>query len=224
MDRSAARIGIFGGTFNPVHYGHLRAAEEVRQAFSLEKVHLVPSARPPHKGKSGLAAADHRLAMVRRAVRGNPHLSGCAYECRKPGPSYSVETLTWFSRRHPGAELFFIIGWDAWLEIDSWHAWRELFSLANFIVISRSGCQPWLESTATELFPFALKDLFCYENRSCYRVRSGRKLHFFPVSRIDVSASRIRHEAAAGRSLRYLTPDSVIRYINQHQLYPGEDG
>jgi len=224
MDRSATRIGIFGGTFNPVHYGHLRAAEEVREAFALEQVHLVPSARPPHKGESGLAAADHRLRMVRRAVRGNPSLVGCAYECRKPGPSYSVETLAWFARRQPGAELFFIIGWDAWCEIDSWHDCRELFSLANFIIISRAGCQPWLERTADKLFPIALKDLFCYVNRSCYRTRAGRELHFFTVSRIDVSASRLRELAAAGGSLRYLTPDSVINYINQYQLYSGRDG
>jgi nicotinate-nucleotide adenylyltransferase len=219
MDRSAARIGIFGGTFNPVHYGHLRAAEEVREAFGLDKVYLVPSARPPHKGASGLAAAAHRLNMVRKAVRGNPYLSGCAYECRKPGPSYSVETLAWFGRRHPGAELFFILGWDAWLEIGTWHACRELFSLANFIVISRSGHHPWLEAGSDELFPFALKDLFCYVDRSCYRAKSGSRLYFFTVSRIDVSASRIRRDAAAGRSLRYLVPASVIRYIDEYRLY-----
>ncbi len=223
MDRSASRLGIFGGTFNPVHYGHLRAAEEVREAFGLERVYLVPSARPPHKGEGGLAPAGHRLDMVRRAVRGNPGLYGCSYECRKPGPSYSIETLSWFHRRHPAAELFFIMGWDAWLEIDSWHSCRELFTLANFIVISRSGCQPWLEAGPEELFPFALKDLFCYENRSCYQAGSGKKLYFFAVSRLDVSASRIRREAAAGRSLRYLLPDSVIGYIDSHQLYRGEE-
>ncbi len=223
MDKSGPRRGIFGGTFNPVHYGHLRVAEEVREAFGLDRVYLVPSARPPHKGAAGLAPAEQRLAMVRRAVRGNPGLYGCAYECRKPGPSYSVETLAWFRRRHPASELFFILGWDAWLDIDSWHDCRELFALANFIVISRSGHQPWLEANPTELFPFALKDVFCYENRSCYQAGSGRKLYFFAASRLDISASRIRCEAAAGRSLRYLLPASVIGYINKYRLYTGAD-
>ncbi|NPA25301.1 MAG: nicotinate (nicotinamide) nucleotide adenylyltransferase [Deltaproteobacteria bacterium] len=221
MDRSGSRIGIFGGTFNPVHFGHLRVVEEVRQAFALDEMHLVPSARPPHKRAHDIAPAEDRLQMVRRAVRGNPHLFGCAYECRKEGPSYSVETLAWFRRRYAGAELFFILGWDAWLEIDTWYAWRELFHLADFIVISRQGRQPWREVSRERLFPIALKDVFCYESETCYRYRSGHRLHFFAATRLDISASQIRGEALAGRSLRYLVPESVRKYIEAHRLYCG---
>ena len=213
------RIGIFGGTFNPIHYGHLRVAEEVRQAFALQKIYLVPSARPPHKGETEVAAAEHRLAMVRRARRGNPFFSSSSYECRKGGTSYSVETLAYFRNRFVRAELYFVIGWDAWCEIGTWYSFPKLFSLANFIVISRQGMGPWADDPAGPLFPFALQDEFCYEKDSCYRHISGRRLHFMAVTRLDISSSQVRSETAAGRSLRYLVPDGVANYIYRNGLY-----
>ena len=213
------KIGIFGGTFNPIHYGHLRVAEEVRQVFALQKIYLVPSARPPHKGETGVVAAEHRLAMVRRARRGNPFFGSSSYECRKGGTSYSVETLAYFGKRFIGAELYFVIGWDAWCEIGTWYSFSELFSLANFIVISRHGMGSELGDFAEPLFPFALKDEFCYEEDACYRHISGHTLHFTAVTRLDISSSQVRSETAAGRSLRYLVPDGVANYIYQNGLY-----
>ncbi|MCD6293225.1 MAG: nicotinate-nucleotide adenylyltransferase [Deltaproteobacteria bacterium] len=213
------KVGILGGTFNPVHYAHLRVAEEVRQAFALHKVYLMPSARPPHKGASGVAAAEHRLTMVRRALHGNPFLDSSDYECRKGGTSYSVETLVYFNKRFPGAQLFFIIGWDAWCEIGTWYQYSKLFTLANFIVISRQGMEPWIDGGRKNLFPFALKDEFCYEKELCYRHVSGRSLNFMTVTRLDISSSQVRSEAAAGRSLRYLVPDQVVNYILDCGLY-----
>jgi len=213
------RIGILGGTFNPIHNGHLRVAEEVHQAFALQKIYLVPSARPPHKGASGVVAAEDRLAMVRRARRGNPFLGTSSYECRKGGTSYSVATLDYFRKRFVGAELYFVIGWDAWCEIGTWYSFSKLFSLANFIVISRQGAKPWIDGSADSLFPFALKDEFCYEKEFGYRHISGNRLHFMTVTRLDISSSQIRHETAAGRSLRYLVPDAVAGYIYRNGLY-----
>lgn len=213
------RIGIFGGTFNPIHYGHLRVAEEVRQAFALQKIYLIPSARPPHKGETGVAAAEHRLAMVRRARRGNPFFGSSSYECRKGGTSYSVETLAYFRKRFVKAELYFVIGWDAWCEIGTWYSFPKLFALANFIVISRQGMGPWAEDSAGPLFPFALQDEFCYEKDSYYRHISGCGLHFTAVTRLDISSSQVRSEAAAGRSLRYLVPNGVAGYIYRNGLY-----
>ena len=213
------KIGILGGTFNPIHYAHLRVAEEVRQAFALQKLYLVPSARPPHKGETEVVAAEHRLAMVRRARRGNLFLGSSSYECRKGGTSYSVETLAYFNKRFAGAELYFVVGWDAWCEIGTWHLFSELFSRANFIVISRQGMEPWTDSCPKNLFPFALKDEFCYEKASCYRHVSGRSLNFMTVTRLDISSSQVRSEAAAGRSLRYLVPDGVANYILEYGLY-----
>ncbi len=221
-DRSESRrIGIFGGTFNPIHYGHLRMAEEVAEEFALDRVYLVPSARPPHKEAQRLAAAEDRLAMVQRAVRGNPRLFVCDYECRQRGPSYAVTTLERFQRRFPVAELFFLIGWDAWREIDTWYEWPRLFELVNFIVFSRQGKRPPAGGEVLGFFPFALQALFCYEKDSTYRCRTGRRLHFVTTTRLDISSSRIRELAAAGRSLRYLVPDGVFRYLEERRLYPG---
>ena len=119
------KVGIFGGTFNPIHFGHLRAAEEVRQGLALDLVVLLPSARPPHKGAAGVAAAADRLEMVRRARRGNPQLVCSAFECLQPGASYTVQALDFFGRYFPPEDLFFILGWDAWNEIDSWYDFRK---------------------------------------------------------------------------------------------------
>ncbi len=208
-----------GGTFNPIHNGHLRVAEEVRQTFALQKIYLVPSARPPHKGETGVATAEHRLAMVKRARRGNPFFGSSSYECRKGGTSYSVETLEYFKKRFVGAELFFVIGWDAWCEIGTWYDFVKLFYLANFIVISRQGVKPWADDSVEPLFPFALKDEFCYEKKFSYRHISGNRLHFMTVTRLDISSSQIRNEIKTGRSLRYLVPDGVANYIHKNGLY-----
>ena len=213
------RIGILGGTFNPIHYGHLRVAEEVRQAFALQKIYLVPSSRPPHKGETGVVAAEHRLAMVRRARYGNPFFGSSSYECRKGGTSYSVETLAYFRKRFVKAELYFVIGWDAWCEIATWYSFSKLFSLANFIVISRQGMEPWADDPASALFPFALQAEFCYEKDFNYRHISGHSLHFMTVTRLDISSSQVRSETAAGRSLRYLVPNGVANYIYRNGLY-----
>lgn len=213
------RIGIFGGTFNPVHFGHLRAAEEVRQTLVLDLMVLMPSARPPHKNQTDLAAAEQRLEMVRRARRGNPFLACSAFECRKPGTSYSVETLAYFRQCFPGAELFFVLGWDAWAEIEGWYDFPRFFGLADFVVISRQGCEPWRESRVQSLFPFALQAEFCYESENCYRHLSGHRLFFMSVTRLDISSSQVRREAVAGRSLRYLVPEGVAEYISRSGIY-----
>ncbi len=213
------RIGVLGGTFNPIHFGHLRVAEEVRQKFALEKLFLVPSARPPHKGTTEILAAVERLEMVRKARRGNSFLQTSAFECRSGGTSYSITTIKYFKKRFPGAELYFVIGWDAWCEISTWRAFPAFFSLANFIVISRSGFNFESDDLLAPLFPFALKGEFCYETKSSYRHASGSRLHFMAVTRLDISSSMVREEAAAGRSLRYLVPDRVADYISKNGFY-----
>lgn len=213
-------IGILGGTFNPIHFGHLRVAEEVRQRFALEKLFLVPAARPPHKGETEIVAASERLLMVRKARRGNPFLRTSAFECRRRETSYSVATIKYFKKRFPGAELYFVVGWDAWSEISTWRAFPDFFSLANFIVISRSGFNSGRDDLLAPLFPFALKGEFCYETEgAAYRHVSGRRLHFMAVTRLDISSSMVREEVAAGRSLRYLVPDRVANYISENGFY-----
>ncbi len=212
-------IGVLGGTFNPIHFGHLRVAEEVRQEFALEKLFLVPSARPPHKGAAEILAAGERLAMVRKARRGNPFLQVSAFECRSAGTSYSITTIKYFRKRFPDAEIYFIIGWDAWSEISTWRAFPDFFRLANFVVISRSGFNFEPDDLSSPLFPFALQGEFCYETKSSYRHASGFRLHFMAVTRLDISSSMVRQEAAAGHSLRYLVPDRVADYISKNGFY-----
>ena len=216
------RIGILGGTFNPIHFGHLRVAEEVRQRFALEKLYLVPSARPPHKGECEVVAAEERLEMVRKARRGNPFLGISSCECRRGGTSYSVATIRYFKKRFADARIYFVIGWDAWCEIATWYAFPEFFGLADFIVISREGFDPGGDDLSKSLFPFALKGEFCYEKKNCYRHISGCRLHLMAVTRLDISSSMVREEAAAGRSLRYLVPNGVADHISKNRLYINE--
>lgn len=214
-----SRIGFFGGTFNPIHFGHLRAAEEVRQALALDLMVLMPSARPPHKGEAKLAPAELRMDMVRLARRGNHDLVCSAYECSRPGASYTAQTLKFFAARMTRVELFFVLGWDAWAEIGTWYEFPRFFSLANFVVISRQGRDVGKAVREETLFPFALQAEFCYEKDGCYRHSSGRRLIFMPVTRLDISSSLVRREAAAGRSLRYLVPGDVADYIQKNKVY-----
>ncbi len=132
------RIGLFGGTFDPVHFGHLRAALEVKEGFGLARVFLIPAAAPPHKAREGVAPAGDRLRMVELAVDGEPGLMPSDVEIRREGPSYTIDTVTHFQREFAGvAEVFLIVGLDAFLEIDTWKSFRELLALVPVIVISR---------------------------------------------------------------------------------------
>ncbi|MBW1644937.1 MAG: nicotinate-nucleotide adenylyltransferase [Deltaproteobacteria bacterium] len=213
------KTGIFGGTFDPVHFGHLRPAEEVRQRLALDELCFVPAAVPPHKRGRQVTAAAHRLRMLEAAIDGNPYFRCSTYELEKGGPSYSIDTLEHF-RRQGGGELFFIIGWDAFREIETWKAYGELFRLANFVVMSRflAGRNPG-SPRSTEVFPVAIRGDFCYEGEGLFRHLSGSKVFFQPVTRLDISSSLIRRECRAGRSLAYLLPAAVKRYIEVHGLY-----
>ena len=132
------RVGLFGGTFNPVHWGHLRAAEEIRERFNLERVIFIPTNISPHKASRELIAAHHRLHMLEQAVKSNPYFLASDLELQRCGESYSVETISYFRQNAQDALTpFFIVGVDAFLEINTWKNFRELFSLCNFIVMTR---------------------------------------------------------------------------------------
>ncbi len=133
------RIGLFGGSFNPVHIGHLRAAEEIRGLCSLEKVIFIPTHIAPHKPVRTLASPQHRLTMLELAIQDNRHFLVSDAELKRPGRSYSVETLRYFRAAFPEADPFFIMGMDAFAEIDTWKNYRDLFPLCNFVVMTRPG-------------------------------------------------------------------------------------
>ena len=143
-------IGIFGGTFDPIHFGHLRLAEEMAEAIGLERVLLIPAGQPPHRGAPRTEAA-HRLEMVRRAIAGNPRFAADAREVTSPRPSYTVDTLTGLrAELNQEQPLWLLLGADAFLELPTWHEWRQLFELANIAVAARPGARPLQSNDLTE--------------------------------------------------------------------------
>ncbi len=194
-----AGIGIFGGTFDPVHYGHLRIATELAEALGLTELRMLPSAQPPHRDAPEVSA-EQRCEMLALALEGDERLRMDDRELRRPGPSYTVDTLREL-RAELGDEvpLYLLLGGDAFLSLPDWYHWRELFTLAHIVVAARPG---W-EATAM----------------SAELAAEAEKVIFLPLSRLDISASDIRTRLAKGLSIRYLTPDPVRRYIEEQGLY-----
>ncbi|HUC98263.1 MAG TPA: nicotinate-nucleotide adenylyltransferase [Candidatus Polarisedimenticolaceae bacterium] len=212
------RIGLFGGTFDPIHWGHLRSAEEVREAFDLDCVFFIPASIPPHKRGQTRTPARDRLEMVRLGVVKNPRFTVSTVEIARPGVSYSIDTIGHFAEKQcKGASLYFIIGLDAFAEIGTWKDFAKIFPLCNFIVTSRPGNGYASPLRGTSI---AVRRLFCYDfKRKIYTHRSGTSLHFLKLTDFAVSASDIRERVRHGKSIRYLVPSSVEAYINNHGLY-----
>jgi nicotinate-nucleotide adenylyltransferase len=207
------RIGLLGGTFDPVHLAHLRAAEEVREARELERVEFVLSAVPPHKVTTEIASVEHRRRMLELALADHPAFALNTCEVERSGRSYSIDTIRGSQARTPEAHLTFILGADAFAEIETWKDFAEIFAHCDVCVISRPG------ATASTP-PIALKNAFCYDSaRRVYAHRSGYSLVFLPITPLMISASDIRGRCAAGLSIRYLVPAAVERYIHEHGLY-----
>ncbi len=212
-------VGVLGGTFNPIHLAHLRLAEEMREALSLERVLLVPAGDPPLK-RLGIAPAVHRLEMARRASASNPALEVCDLEVRRAGPSYSVDTLAELRARNPSDALWFLLGADTLRDLEAWREPSLLFSLAHFAVATRPGHDRALR----ELLPAPLARAFRDGPRGLVHA-SGNELRALPFTPLAISASDVRRRVACGVSIRYLVPDEVIEYIGKHHLYrEKEDG
>lgn len=203
--------GVFGGTFNPVHLAHLRAAEEVVEALGLRRMLFVPSAGPPHKPAGGddpIAPAELRLAWLREAVAGNPRFEVDALEIERGGTSYSVDTLRALSARLAPERPVFVIGWDAFLEIDTWREPAALFALADFAVMTRP---PVSGASLHGSLPSCLRDAVrvADDGRSAAHAAGEGWIRLVPVTPLDVSASEIRRRLREGRSVRYLLPERV---------------
>ena len=207
------KVGLFGGTFNPVHLAHLRVAEEVRDALALDRVEFVLAAAPPHKDDAALEPVGHRRRMLELALAGNPAFAVNAAEIERHGRSYSIDTIRSRQGRTPGARLTFVLGADAFAEIESWKEFATIFALCDVCVISRPG-------TSATHPPIAVENAFCYDPlHRVYVHRSGHSLVFLAVTALTISASDIRLRCASGRSIRYLVPDAVGSYIHEHGLY-----
>jgi nicotinate-nucleotide adenylyltransferase len=212
------RIGLFGGTFDPIHWGHLRSAEEVSEGFDLDRVLFIPASIPPHKKGQTTTPARDRLEMVRLAVAKNPRFRVSTVEISRPGISYSIDTVRHFARRkRKGDSLFFIIGLDAFREIASWKDFAQIFPLCDFIVTSRPGSK---DSDPLRGTGIAVKKLFCYDfKQGNYRHRSGNRVFFIKLTDIAISASEIRRRVKEQKSIRYLVPLGVETYIKKQGLY-----
>ena len=220
--RTARRIGVFGGTFDPIHVGHLRCAEEAREQLGLDQILFIPAADPPHKARR-ITAAAHRLAMVRLATAGNPAFRVSAIEEERGGRSYTVDTLRALRGRLPdSARLTLLMGLDAFREIDTWKEYRALFALADLAVWSRPPGSP---RAPRALLPVAARPDFCYgPAQKTLRHRTGTHIRFLTVTALEVSASAIRLRLQRGQSVRYLLSPAVERYATRHRLYTRRQG
>ncbi len=207
-------VGIFGGTFDPVHMGHLRAAEEIREMYALDEVYFVPAYIPPHKRSREITDPAVRLRMLKAAVRGNRFLRASDIEMRSGGISYSINTIRLFERRF--GQTCFIIGVDAFLEIDTWYSYGELFEHTDFIVMGRAING---RKRPDHLFPADIRKEISRMDENTFEHRSGKRIYFQPVTQLDISSTEIRRLAGGGRSIRYLVPGQVQRIIEERQLY-----
>ncbi len=216
------RIGILGGTFNPIHYGHLRSAEEVRKALKLDEIRFIPSALPPHKPKDEVASAADRLEMVRIALEGYSSYVCDPVEVERGGPTYTLDTLKELARTTSDEdEMFFIIGADAFLELSTWYEPKQVLNAVSFAVTLRGN-----QNTA-EYIEAILKVIREIEPGSCFDeflreikfADNERVIKFIPITEVDISATRIRQCIRASSSIRHLLPREVELFIIRRQLY-----
>jgi nicotinate-nucleotide adenylyltransferase len=186
------KIGILGGTFNPIHIGHLILAEEAREKLGLDKVIFVPAYLPPHKDSSDIAAAPLRLAMVKIALEGNGHFLVSDIEIKRDGRSYTIDTIRELKKLYPGDELYFIIGSDLLNYLADWKDLSDILKAVKFIVATRPG--------------YPLEKIPSY-------------ISTIPIRAVDVSGFQIRRAIKEEKSFRYLVPEAVFKYINKKRIY-----
>ncbi|VEN73848.1 putative nicotinate-nucleotide adenylyltransferase [Candidatus Desulfarcum epimagneticum] len=216
------RVGLFGGTFNPIHSGHIRAAEKVRDAFDLDTLFFIPSALPPHKSRENLADAKDRLDMIRLATRGGAGFSVSDAEIQRPGASYTIDTARHFKKKMgPFSDVFLVVGMDAFLEIHTWKSYKKLFSLTAFIVMTRldGGVGKYLDSLGAYIRSRVSGGYGLSQGESCFRHSVLKPVFFFDVKPLDISSTRIRSLIRSGESPGPMLPASVMKFISQKGFY-----
>jgi nicotinate-nucleotide adenylyltransferase len=209
----AKALGILGGTFDPIHYGHLCPAQEVLRALDLEEIRVIPAANPPHR-RPPVATPEQRLRMVELAVAGVPGFTVDDREFRRGGPSYTVLTLESLRREFGERPLCLLMGLDAFEGIETWHQWQRLPELAHFIVMTRPG---W-ELPAGERLPAWARDRVVRETAKLTQTSSG-KIYFQAVTPQDISATRIREALARDETVKVWLPSAVLEYIRANHVY-----
>ena len=194
----AARIGIMGGTFDPIHHGHLVAASEVADRFQLDEVVFVPTGNPWQKAGRTITAAEDRYLMTVIATASNPRFSVSRVDIDRGGPTYTMDTLRDLREQFPNAQLYFITGADALSSIMSWRDWEHMFELAEFVGVTRPGYE-----LSEEMFPEEIQ----------------RRVHLIEIPAMAISSTDCRERSGQGRPVWYLVPDGVVQYIGKNQLY-----
>lgn len=214
------KTGILGGTFNPIHFAHLRIAEEVRETFALDRIIFIPAATPPHKPMAGELPFADRCAMVRLATADNPAFTVSTIEGEREGFSYSIDTLRALRAEAPADEFFFIIGSDSFLDIGAWHEYAAIFAACNIVVVERPGAAV---ADLRAALPVAIASRFCYhaaEHRLAHP--SGYSVYYLTGIPLDISSSSIRALTRRNRSIKYLVPAAVEHYIKEQRIYTDE--
>jgi nicotinate-nucleotide adenylyltransferase len=215
-------IGLFGGTFNPIHLGHLRAAEEVREALGLERILFMPSRVPPHKqadAVNSIASVEQRLDWVERAIEPHERFLVDRIEIDREGPSYLVDTLTAIGNRDSNATVpVFIVGEDAFAEMGEWREPERIFGLADFAVMTRP---PGLLDDLRERIPTIVKPAYDFEDdgQRARHIQAGTRIELVPITPLDISSSQIRDACREERSIRFLVPESVREAIEKSGEY-----
>jgi nicotinate-nucleotide adenylyltransferase len=210
-------IGVFGGTFNPIHLGHLSIAQQVAQALDFNQVRFIPAAQPPHK-PAPKVSAQQRADMVQLAIQDYPNFVLDTTELARTGPSYTVDTLQQLKAQLPDQSFCLILGWDAFTNIHTWHEWQSLFTLAHIALVQR----PQQEQT---ILPMAIKTEFDNRLRSLsdaktlMRKQNAGLICQVPTNPLSISSTEIRQQLSLGQTPLGQLPSAVIDYINQHQLY-----
>lgn len=194
------KVGVLGGTFDPLHFGHLRAAEVARDSLGLDRVLFVPAANPPHKREDAVTDASHRVRMLDEALAGEEHFLVSRIELNRGGASYTIDTLGELRAKEPEAEYWFITGSDAFAEIRTWRSWKKLLTTYAFAVLERPGCNL---RDVLDVVPEGLRE----------------RVSFLESAMLEVSSTEIRHTVREGKSIRFLVPDSVEAYVRRNRLY-----
>ena len=197
---SQHRIGLMGGTFDPIHIAHLFIAEEARIQFDLDTILFVPNGSPPHKAGRAVATAEQRLDMVRLAIHGNPAFVASDIEIRETGKAYAVDTLRIIQSMHAGSQVLYITGIDTAAELMTWKSPEKVMEMAEFIAVGRPGYSP-------QQLKLALPEKYL------------PKVHVLESIHLDISSTRIRERLSSGSTVRYLVPDAVLEYIEHNNLY-----
>jgi nicotinate-nucleotide adenylyltransferase len=214
----SVRLGLLGGTFNPIHFGHLRLAEEIYEDLGLQQVIFIPAAIPPHKDAEEIIPFSHRFDMVDLAIRDCLHFSVSDIEEKLPGKSYSIETLKYLRKIHgEKVAFYFILGIDEFLNICSWKDYRNLFTLCEFVVIDRPG---YPASKLPEIVNKGLSQDFSFNDEERRFVHPSKySIYLRQTTLLDISSTKIREYVSKGKSIRFLTPDVVCDYIFKEGFY-----